>query len=46
LREDRRLKDCESNVLKIMFGPNRDEGSEENYIMSRLTLILLMWRIG
>ena len=40
LREERRLNVFENRVLRVIFGPERDEvwGSGENYIMKTLMM--------
>jgi hypothetical protein len=38
MREERRLRVFENRVLRRIFGPKRDEGSGENYIMKSLMI--------
>jgi hypothetical protein len=38
LREDCRLRVFENEVLRRIFGPKRDEGIGENYIMRSLMI--------
>jgi len=38
LKEKRRLRVFENRVLRRIFGPKRDEGSGENYIMRSLMI--------
>jgi hypothetical protein len=38
LREERRLRVFENRVLRRVFGPKRDEGNGENYIMRSLMI--------